>query len=65
MYANYWAHCRGERGTKAVYKGFFSDWDARLGAESNWKWEHPNERIVRIFVDCVETDYDSRPLRAR
>lgn len=57
--ANYWAHCRGVNGTKAVYKHFRCESDARIDGARRWEWEHPGEPLARLFVDCVETSYET------
>ncbi len=56
----YWAYCKGEKGTKATYKHLsaFSPAQARIDAESVWKFEHPTESLIRVSVDCVETSYE-------
>lgn len=57
---NYWAHCKGAKGTKAIYKNLnaFSPMQARIEATSRWKWEHPGEALATMLIDCVETSYE-------
>ena len=57
MSSDYWAHCRGVNGTKAVYKYFGSASEARIGGRIRWEREHPNEQLARFSVDCVEDSY--------
>jgi len=61
MNADYWAHCRGVNGTKAVYKYFATEFDARIDGARYWEWEHPGEPLARISVDCVEWSYEAAP----
>lgn len=58
--AQYWAYCKGGKGTKATYKHIsaFSPMQARIEADHQWKWEHPGEALIKVSVDCVETSYE-------
>lgn len=63
MNADYWAHCRGVNGTKAVYKYYRSATEARIGGRVRWDQEHPGEPLARFFVDGVETTYEKQTVQ--
>lgn len=53
----YSAYCTGANGTYEKFHGLDA-WDeggARSAADSRWKWAHPDETCVKMFIDCVST----------
>lgn len=59
MSANYWAWCRGANGTRATYKNYRYEGDARIGGRIRWEREHPNEKLVEFQIDGVEDSYEN------
>ena len=57
----YIAYCTGANGTYEKFRDLdaWSEGDARNAADSRWKWAHPDETCVKMFIDCVYPDDSS------
>ena len=51
----YSAYCTGANGTYEKFHNLDA-WDeggAESAAYTRWKWAHPDETLVKVFIDCV------------
>jgi len=51
----YIAYCTGANGTYERYHNLdaWDEGDAQSAAYTRWKWAHPDETLVKVFIDCV------------